>query len=52
MSIEKKDFFVNRDGIVKNNKVSSKFIANAQADKDCKRYMNGNSQHPAFLAST
>ena len=22
MSIEKKDFFVNRDGIVKNNKVS------------------------------
>ena len=29
MSIEKKDFFVNRDGIVKNNKVSSKFIANA-----------------------
>lgn len=30
MSIEKKDFFVNRDGIVKNNKVSSKliFIAN------------------------
>lgn len=29
MSIEKKDFFVNRDGIVKNSKVSSKFIANA-----------------------
>ena len=29
MSTEDKDFFVNRDGMVKNNKVSSKFIANA-----------------------
>ena len=29
MSTEDKGFLGNRDGIVKNNKVSSKFIANA-----------------------
>ena len=33
MSIEKKDFFVNRDGIVKNNKVSSKFIPTLRQTK-------------------